>query len=102
MTNAGDSIRRGLEQAVAYAKRRAAKKAYRVHVPTHVDVKAIRRRLGLTQRAFAARFGFSINTLRHWEQGKREPEGPTRAYFLASTGLRGRLKGSSGLRDSPA
>jgi putative transcriptional regulator len=29
----------------------------------------------------AVNFGFSINTLRHWEQGKREPEGPTRAYL---------------------
>jgi DNA-binding transcriptional regulator YiaG len=46
------------------------------------DVKAIRTKLRMTQRAFAARFGFSINTLRHWDQGKREPEGPTRAYLL--------------------
>ena len=82
MSKAGDSIRRGLEQAVAYAKGRASKKGYRVHVPAHVDVKAIRTKLGMTQQAFAARFGFSINTLRHWEQGKREPEGPTRAYLL--------------------
>jgi putative transcriptional regulator len=39
----------------------------------------------MTQQTFAARFGFSVNTLRHWEQGKREPpsvEGPTRAYLL--------------------
>jgi putative transcriptional regulator len=41
-----------------------------------VNVKAIRTKLGMTQQTFAARFGFSINTLRHWEQGKREPEGP--------------------------
>ena len=71
-----------LEEAVAYAKGRGGKKGYRVHVPDHVDVKAIRTKLGLTQQAFAGRFGFSINTLRHWEQGKREPEGPTRAYLL--------------------
>jgi putative transcriptional regulator len=82
MSKAAHSIRKGLEEAVAYAKRRASKKAYRVHVPEHVDVKAIRMRLGMTQQAFAARFGFSINTLRHWEQRKREPEGPTRAYLL--------------------
>jgi putative transcriptional regulator len=44
-------------------------------------VKAIRGRLGLTQQQFAVRFGFSINTLRHWEQGRRVPEGPTRAYL---------------------
>lgn len=82
MSRPGDSIRKGLEQAVAYAKGRASKKGYRVHVPAHVDVKAIRTKLGMTQQAFAARFGFSINTLRHWEQGKRQPEGPTRAYLL--------------------
>jgi putative transcriptional regulator len=82
MTRAGDSIRKGLEEAVTYAKGRSRKKGYRVHVPAHVDVKAIRTKLGMTQQAFAARFGFSINTLRHWEQGKREPEGPTRAYLI--------------------
>jgi len=81
MSRASHSIRRGLEQAVTYAQGQA-KKGYRVHVPAHVDVKAIRMKLGLTQQAFAARFGFSINTLRHWEQEKREPEGPTRAYLL--------------------
>ena len=26
--------------------------------------------------------GFSNNTLRHWEQGLRQPEGPARAYLL--------------------
>lgn len=82
MSKAAQSIRKGLEEAVAYTKDRGSKKAYRVHVPEHVDVKAIRSKLGLTQHAFAARFGFSINTLRHWEQGKREREGPTRAYLL--------------------
>lgn len=82
MSKGAESIRRGLEQAVRYAKGRASKKAYRVHVPAHVDVKAIRRKLGMTQKTFAARFGFSINTLRHWEQGKRDPEGPARAYLL--------------------
>ncbi len=82
MSKAAHSIRKGLEEAVAYAKGRASKKDYRVHVPSHVDVKAIRTKLRMTQHAFAARFGFSINTLRHWEQGKRAPEGPTRAYLL--------------------
>jgi putative transcriptional regulator len=82
MSEAAHSIRKGLDEAVAYAKGRASKEAYRVHVPDHVDVKAIRTKLRMTQQAFAARFGFSINTLRHWEQGKREPEGPARAYLL--------------------
>ena len=55
---------------------------YRVHIPPEIDVRAIRGRLGLTQKEFAIRFGFSVNTLRHWEQGRRVPEGPTRAYLV--------------------
>ena len=82
MSKVASSIRRGLEQAVECAKGRVSKRAYRAHVPVRIDVKKIRTRLGLTQQVFAARFGFSINTLRHWEQGKRVPEGPTRANLL--------------------
>jgi putative transcriptional regulator len=76
------SIRRGLEEALVYARGEADKSQYRVHVPRRIDVRAIRTRLRMTQEEFAGRFGFSVNTLRHWEQGKRQPEGPTRAYLL--------------------
>ena len=31
--------------------------------------------LSLTQEQFAARFGFSVATLRHWERGDRSPSG---------------------------
>ena len=82
MSKVADSIRRGLEEAVAYARGEAKPGAYRVHVPALIDVRAIRTKLGMTQDEFAGRFGFSVNTLRHWEQGKRQPEGPTRAYLL--------------------
>ena len=82
MSKVADSIRRGLEEAMAYAKGEADAGAYRVHVPARIDVKAIRMNLGMTQEEFAGRFGFSVNTLRHWEQGSRQPEGPTRAYLL--------------------
>jgi DNA-binding transcriptional regulator YiaG len=43
---------------------------------------AIRTSLDMSPEEFAGRFAFSINTLRHWEQGSRQPEGPTRAYLL--------------------
>ncbi len=79
---AAESIRRGLEEAVAYAEGTADENRYGVHIPEEIDVKAIRLRLGMTQEEFAGRFGFSIKTLRHWEQGQRAPEGPARAYLL--------------------
>jgi putative transcriptional regulator len=81
MSKVGKSILRGLEQALAFAEGRAKKGTYVVHIPPEIDVRAIRGRLGLTQRQFAERFGFNLNTLRHWEQGRRVPEGPTRAYL---------------------
>ena len=82
MSKVADSIRRGLREAVAYAEGKADESTYRVHVPAKIDVKAIRTSLDMTQEEFAGRFGFSVNTLRHWEQGSRQPEGPTRAYLL--------------------
>lgn len=77
-----DSIRRGLEEAVAYAEGTADMSRYGVHIPVDMDVKAIRSKLRMTQEEFAGRFGFSIKTLRHWEQKQRVPEGPARAYLL--------------------
>ena len=42
---------------------------------------AIRHRLGLTQEAFAALMGVSVQTLRNWEQGLRKPQGPALALL---------------------
>ena len=53
-----------------------------VQVPVEVDVKAIRKRLGLTQAAFAQRYGFELSSIRNWEQGRRQPEGPARVLLL--------------------
>jgi putative transcriptional regulator len=46
-----------------------------------VDVKAIRAKLGMSQDAFAATFGFSAAALRDWEQRRRVPRGPARALL---------------------
>lgn len=82
MSKVAESIRRGLEDALGYVKGEADPSAFRVHIPEKIDVKAIRTKLGMTQQEFAGRFGFNVNTLRHWEQGVRQPEGPARAYLL--------------------
>jgi putative transcriptional regulator len=76
-----DRIRAGLEDAIRIARGEAEPGTYRVHVPERIDVKAIRKGLGMTQAEFAAAFGLSLSTLRKWEQEGREPEGPARAYL---------------------
>lgn len=74
MSTAFDSIKRGLQEAVAHAQGQLPQA--RVHRPRPVDVKALRHRVGMTQEQFAANFGFSTATLRHWERGDRAPHGP--------------------------
>jgi putative transcriptional regulator len=82
MSEVGEGILRGLEQALAFIDGTGDESQYVVHIPAEIDVRRIRGRMGLTQNEFAVRFGFNINTLRHWEQGRRVPEGPTRAYLM--------------------
>jgi len=52
------------------------------HVPPKTDVRALRETLGLSQSDFAALFGFNVRSLQDWEQGRRRPEIPIRAYLL--------------------
>lgn len=46
------------------------------------QVRIIRRALGLSQEAFAARFHIPLGTLRDWEQGRKEPDAAARAYLV--------------------
>ena len=45
------------------------------------NVKKLRDRLGLTQEAFAAAYRIPVGTLRDWEQGRKLPDAPARAYL---------------------
>lgn len=78
-SKAGESILRGAREALAYA--RGARDGFVAHVPDRIDVKAIRRRTGLSQQKFAARFGFALSALRNWEQGRRQPDPAARAFL---------------------
>ena len=49
---------------------------------TSREVRTIRRRSGLSQAAFATRYGLNLRTLQDWEQGRAQPDGPARAYLL--------------------
>lgn len=82
MTTVAASIKRALEQAIGYAEDSADASRYHVHIPADINVKAIRAKLKMTQEVFSSEFGIPLKTLRHWEQGRRVPEGPTRAYLL--------------------
>ena len=71
------SLVRSLEKVAQYEKGEIQLKTFEV-VPPTVDVRRVRDALGLSQRDFAAHYGFSLASVRNWEQGVREPEGPAR------------------------
>lgn len=72
-------IMTGLGEVVEIVEGRA--QAARVYVPEDMDVKAIRARLGLSQVAFAARFGFTSSAVKEWEQHRRKPEAAARVLL---------------------
>ena len=74
MNSTFESIKKGLEEAVEYSK--GKKVPVRIFHPEPVNVKIIRQKTRLTQDEFAAAFGISVATLRHWERGDRKPQGP--------------------------
>ena len=83
LSAAGKSMLAGLQDALAYAQGDTTRgQPQTVQVPASVDVKALRKRLGLTQAAFARRYGFELSSIRNWEQGRRQPEGPARILLL--------------------
>lgn len=75
-----DKIAAGLNEAIAIA--RGEEKPARLHVPSELDVKAIRAKTKLSQADFAHLFGFSTDQIKTWEQGRSRPLGGVRAYLL--------------------
>ena len=79
MSRAFNSIKQGLTEAIAYTQAKdkpsLVELGVKIYKPQAVDVSSVRQRLSMTQQEFAARFGFSVATLRHWERGDRSPNG---------------------------
>nr|WP_316656565.1 transcriptional regulator [uncultured Gellertiella sp.] len=75
-----DLIFEGLTEALAVARGEA--EPFKLHVPAEIDVKEIRAATGMTQKDFASTFGFGLDQLKQWEQGRARPVQGLRAYLL--------------------
>ena len=56
MSKLGKRLIKAAKSAQVIARGEADPKTYKVHVPAHLDVRAIRTKLKMSQNAFAARF----------------------------------------------
>ena len=49
--------------------------------PKPIDVKAIRKRVKMSQAEFSRAYGIGKRALQEWEQGGRQPDSAARAYL---------------------
>ena len=75
----GSALVEGMTQVLAHVRGEIELRSYTL--PGPVDVKAIRRKVGMSQTEFATAFALNKRTLQEWEQGKTTPDNAVRAYL---------------------
>ncbi|MCP5468309.1 MAG: helix-turn-helix domain-containing protein [Deltaproteobacteria bacterium] len=82
MSKDGKELISGMKNVLEYLDGNAkGNRKHVIYVPVDIDVKAIRKKLKLTQKAFADEYGFTVGAVRDWEQGRRTPEKSTRVLL---------------------
>ncbi|MCX6589967.1 MAG: helix-turn-helix domain-containing protein [Acidobacteria bacterium] len=80
-TAIGRDLIEAASEALTYYRGDVALETRVVPASPGVDVKAIRRRLKLSQAQFAGLFRFNPRTVQEWEQGRSTPDSAVRAYL---------------------
>ena len=79
MSELSESLIRGMQEALDFAQGKDTGAV--AHIPDEIDVARIRGKLDMSQGDFAKIFGFSARTVQDWEQGRRVPTGPAKAFL---------------------
>lgn len=74
-----DQLMSGLDDVEVFLQ--GKREGFRVHAPEEVDVKHIRNCLKMTQEKFSDIFGFSLDSIKNWESGRRKPEASARTLL---------------------
>ena len=82
MSKFGKDLLEAMSDALAHAEGHSNSCVeHSVVVPQDIDVRALRKRLGLSRPAFAARFDLDARAVQDWEQHRRRPDRAARAYL---------------------
>jgi putative transcriptional regulator len=81
MTTLGKRLIESAKEARKIARGEADPNTYKIHIPTKVNVRAVRVRMNLTQEEFAIRYRLTLARVRDWEQGRSLPDITARAYL---------------------
>ena len=84
MSKFGEDLIEAMGQALAHARGEEVPGmvVHRVVVLDAGDVRAIRKRTGLSRPKFAERFGLEVQAVQDWEQGRRVPDRAARVLLL--------------------
>jgi putative transcriptional regulator len=77
--NIGQEILDGIKEIKRFKKGEIKLKVRKLNEPS--PAKTIRKRLKLSQSAFASLMGVSPRTIQDWEQGRRTPQGPAKSLL---------------------
>lgn len=82
MSKFGAELIESLKEAADHARggKVPGMRVSKVELP---DVKAMRRKLRMSQDEFAAVYRIPLATLKNWEHGRRQPDAPAVAYLRA-------------------
>ena len=77
--NIGQEILEGIKEIKRFKKGEIKLRARTLNEPS--PTRTIRKRLKLSQSAFAGLMGVSPRTIQDWEQGRRKPQGPAKSLL---------------------
>lgn len=77
--NIGQEILEGIKEIKRFKKGEIDLTVRTLNEPS--STKTIRKRLRLSQSAFASLMGVSPRTIQDWEQGRRKPQGPAKSLL---------------------
>ena len=80
-TGIGKEIEAALGEVVAHVRGEAALPCRIVDAPAGEWLVALRKRLKLSRRKFADRFGLDVRAVQEWEQGRRVPDRAARVLL---------------------
>ncbi len=80
MTKAGEKLIKSAQNALAFARGEITD-GFVLHTPEMIELRQMRKKLGMSQSQFSKAFQIPVRTVQDWEQGKRYPEGPARVLL---------------------
>jgi putative transcriptional regulator len=70
----GSELIAAMNEVKSHIKGKTTLPSRTVNIPDTIDIKSLRKKRGLNQKEFAEHYGFTLSSVKDWEQGRRKPE----------------------------